>query len=250
MVSKKSNSKRFGLIGKNIEYSFSRGYFKQKFEAEKRPYCSYENFDLERIEAINNVLIQENLFGLNVTIPYKREVIPFLDRLSPAAKKMNAVNTIKFEKDGTLSGHNTDVHGFEKSLLEVIDDLPKKALILGTGGAASAVAFVLEKLNIAFSYVSRGQRENSMEYSQVNEIVLKQHLLIVNASPVGTFPKTEEAPDLPYQTLTEKHILFDLIYNPAETKFLKEGKHRGCKVSNGIKMLEYQAEKSWEIWNQ
>jgi shikimate dehydrogenase len=250
MESKKSNIKRYGLVGKNIEYSFSRGYFKQKFETDHLPNCNYENFDLKNIEAIKEVLTQQNICGLNVTIPYKREVIPFLDFLSTAASEMNAVNTLKFEKNGSISGHNTDVYGFEKSLLETVSELPKKALILGTGGASSAIAFVMKKLNIEFTFVSRQKSENSIEYSTVDESVLRQHLLIINASPVGTFPKIEEAPDLPYHGLTKDHILFDLIYNPLETQFLKEGKARECKVSNGLKMLEYQAEKSWEIWNQ
>jgi shikimate dehydrogenase len=250
MESKKSNIKRYGLVGKNIEYSFSRGYFKQKFETDHLPNCNYENFDLKNIEAIKEVLTQQNICGLNVTIPYKREVIPFLDFLSTAASEMNAVNTLKFEKNGSISGHNTDVYGFEKSLLETVSELPKKALILGTGGASSAIAFVMKKLNIEFTFVSRQKSENSIEYSTVDESVLCQHLLIINASPVGTFPKIEEAPILPYHGLTKDHILFDLIYNPLETQFLKEGKARGCKLSNGLKMLEYQAEKSWEIWNQ
>lgn len=250
MESKKSNVKRYGLVGKNIEYSFSRGYFKQKFETDHLPNCHYENFDLKNIEAIKEVLTQQNICGLNVTIPFKREVIPFLDLLSPTASEMNAVNTLKFEKNGCISGHNTDVYGFEKSLLETVSELPKKALILGTGGASSAIAFVMKKLNIEFTFVSRQKSENSIEYSTVDEKVLGKHLLIVNASPVGTFPKIKEAPNLPYMELTKDHILFDLIYNPLETQFLKEGKTRGCKVSNGLKMLEYQAEKSWEIWNQ
>jgi shikimate dehydrogenase len=250
MEPKKSNVRRYGLVGKNIEYSFSRGYFKQKFETDHLPNCQYENFDIENIDAIREVLSQQNICGLNVTIPYKREVIPFLDRLSPAASKMNAVNTLKFEKDGSISGYNTDIYGFEKSLLETVSELPKKGLILGTGGASSAVSFVMKKLNIEFTFVSRRKRKNSIEYSEVDEKVLGKHLLIVNASPLGTFPKIKEAPNLPYEELTKDHILFDLIYNPPETQFIKEGKTRGCKVSNGIKMLEYQAEKSWDIWNQ
>ena len=221
MESKKSNIKRYGLVGKNIEYSFSRGYFKQKFETDHLPNCNYENFDLKNIEAIKEVLTQQNICGLNVTIPYKREVIPFLDFLSTAASEMNAVNTLKFEKNGSISGHNTDVYGFEKSLLETVSELPKKALILGTGGASSAIAFVMKKLNIEFTFVSRQKSENSIEYSTVDESVLRQHLLIINASPVGTFPKIEEAPNLPYHGLTKDHILFDLIYNPLETQFLK-----------------------------
>ncbi|MEC8397049.1 MAG: shikimate dehydrogenase [Bacteroidota bacterium] len=250
MESKKSNIKRYGLIGKNIEYSFSRGYFKKKFETENLQDCIYTNFDLNQIKELKNVLSLKNIFGLNVTTPYKREVIHYLDRLSPAAEKINAVNTIKFHKDGTTSGHNTDVYGFEKSLLEIINKLPKKALILGTGGASSAVAYVMKKLKIEFSYISRRGGENTTIYTDVDEITINEHELIINASPVGTFPNIDKTPDLPYQFLTKNHILYDLIYNPTETRFLREGKTRGSKILNGQKMLEYQAEKSWEIWNE
>ena len=250
MEPKKSNTKSYGLIGRNIAYSFSRGYFKQKFETENLHDCSYENFDLKQIEELKNVFAQNNICGLNVTTPYKREVIPFLDRLSPAAEEMNAVNTIKFHQDGSISGHNTDVYGFEKSLLEIINKTPKKALILGTGGAASAVAYVMRKLEIEFSYISRRVGENSINYEAVDETVINEHQLIINASPVGTFPNIDQAPDLPYTFLSLDHVLYDLIYNPPETRFLKEGKTRGCKILNGQKMLVYQAEKSWDIWNQ
>ena len=250
MESKKSNIKRYGLIGKNIEYSFSRGYFKKKFETENLQDCIYTNFDLNQIKELKNVLSLKNIFGLNVTTPYKREVIHYLDRLSPAAEKVNAVNTIKFHKDGTTSGHNTDVYGFEKSLLEIINKLPKKALILGTGGASSAVAYVMKKLKIEFSYISRRGGDNTTSYTEVDEITINEHELIINASPVGTFPNIDKTPDLPYQFLTKNHILYDLIYNPTETRFLREGKTRGSKILNGQKMLEYQAEKSWEIWNE
>ena len=250
METKKSNFKRYGLIGRNIEYSFSRGYFKQKFEIENLSNYSYENFDLKHIDEIKIVLAQSHLFGLNVTSPYKREVIPFLNHLSPAAEEMNAVNTIKFEKDGSLSGHNTDVYGFEKSLREIMTEIPKKALILGTGGASSAISYVLKKMNIETSFVSRREGKKLINYDETDESVIQENLLIVNASPVGTFPNTSEAPSLPYEFLTENHILYDLIYNPPETLFLNYGKKRNCKISNGQKMLEYQAEKSWDIWNQ
>ena len=250
MGSKRSNIKRYGLIGRNIAYSFSRGYFKQKFETENLENCTYENFDLNEIEELNKILTKKNIYGLNVTTPFKREVVPFLDRLSPTAEEMNAVNTIKFNEDGSISGHNTDVYGFEKSLLEIISTPPKKALILGTGGASSAVAFVMKKLNIEFSYISRSAGANTIKYKKVDEKVMDEHHLIINASPLGTFPDVELAPQLPYSFLTHDHVLFDLIYNPPETRFLQEGKKRGCKILNGQKMLEYQAEKSWEIWNQ
>ena len=250
MGSKENKIKRYGLIGRNIAYSFSRGYFKQKFETENLEKCTYENFDLNEIQELNKILTKKNIYGLNVTTPFKREVVPFLDRLSPTAEKMNAVNTIKFHKDGTISGHNTDVYGFQKSLLEIISTPPKKALILGTGGASSAVAFVMKKLNIEFTYISRSAGANAIEYNKVDEKVMNEHHLIINASPLGTFPDINLAPKLPYSFLTNDHVLFDLIYNPPETRFLQEGKKRGCKTLNGQKMLEYQAEKSWQIWNQ
>ena len=250
MGSKRNNIKRYGLIGRNISYSFSRGYFKQKFETENLDNCTYENFDLNEIQELNKLLSEKNIYGLNVTTPFKREVVPFLDCLSPTAEKMNAVNTIKFHEDGTVSGHNTDVYGFEKSLLEIISTLPKKALILGTGGASSAVAFVMKKLNIEFSYISRSAGGNAIDYNKVDEKIMNEHHLIINASPLGTFPNIQLAPQLPYSFLSSYHVLFDLIYNPPETRFLKEGKKRGCKTLNGQKMLEYQAEKSWQIWNQ
>ena len=247
---KKSNVKRYGLIGRNIEYSFSREYFKHKFKIENLSNYSYENFDLKHIGEIKSVLAQNDILGLNVTSPYKREVIPFLNYLSPASEEINAVNTIKFEKDGSSSGHNTDVYGFEKSLREIMTVIPEKALILGTGGAASAIAYILEEMKIKTSFVSRREDEKLINYDTIDESVIQENLLIVNASPVGTFPNTSEAPRLPYEFLTENHILFDLIYNPPETLFLNNGKKRKCKISNGQKMLEYQAEKSWDIWNQ
>ena len=250
MALKKNSIKRYGLVGKNIDYSFSRGYFSQKFKDENLNDCSYENFDLPSIDLLPSVLATENISGLNVTIPYKREVIPFLDQLSEASQEMQAVNTIRFEKNGSISGHNTDVYGFEKSLNELSDRLPNKALILGTGGASSAVAYVLKKLNIDHLFVSRNPKINQINYKDIDPSVLKEYKLIINASPLGTFPKVELSPDLPYQALDDNHVLFDLIYNPLETLFLQEGKKRGAIISNGLKMLEYQAEKSWEIWNQ
>ena len=191
MESKKSNIKRYGLIGKNIEYSFSRGYFKKKFETENLHDCIYTNFDLNQIKELKNVLSLKNIFGLNVTTPYKREVIHYLDRLSPAAEKVSAVNTIKFHKDGTTSGHNTDVYGFEKSLLEIINKLPKKALILGTGGASSAVAYVMKKLKIEFSYISRRGGENTTIYTDVDEITINEHELMFARSIILIGPLPE-----------------------------------------------------------
>ena len=250
MASKKGVKKCYGLLGRNIDYSFSRGYFIQKFKKEKLTHCRYQNFDLDSIDSVKSILEMDNISGLNVTTPYKREIIPYLDKISEQSQKIQAVNTIQFGKDGKKIGHNTDIFGFEKSLLEITSKLPKNALILGTGGASSAVAFVLEKHKINYMYVSRNPSVNQINYNNLTPRLLKKHKLIINASPVGTFPRINLCPEIPYDAIDETHILFDLIYNPLETLFLNEGKKRGAKISNGWKMLEYQAEKSWEIWNK
>ena len=250
MASKKGVKKCYGLLGRNIDYSFSRGYFSQKFKNEKLTHCTYKNFDLDSIDSIKSILEMDNISGLNVTTPYKREIIPYLDKISEQSKKIQAVNTIQFGKNGKKIGHNTDIFGFERSLLEITSKLPKNALILGTGGASSAVAFVLEKHKINYIYVSRNPSLNQINYNNLTLRFLKKHKLIINASPVGTFPRINLCPEIPYDAIDETHILFDLIYNPLETLFLNEGKKRGATISNGLKMLEYQAEKSWEIWNK
>ena len=250
MASKKEVKKCYGLLGRNIDYSFSRGYFIQKFKKEKLTHCRYQNFDLDSIDSVKSILEMDNISGLNVTTPYKREIIPYLDKISEQSQKIQAVNTIQFGKDGKKIGHNTDIFGFERSLLEITSKLPKNALILGTGGASSAVAFVLEKHKINYIYVSRNPSLNQINYNNLTPRLLKKHKLIINASPVGTFPRINLCPEIPYDAIDETHILFDLIYNPLETLFLNEGKKRGATISNGLKMLEYQAEKSWEIWNK
>ena len=250
MELKKGNKKLFGLIGKNIDYSFSKSYFSKKFKEENLNHYTYQNFDLANIDSIKSVLNLENISGLNVTTPYKREVIPFLNEISDSSKKINAVNTIRFEKNGEVTGHNTDIYGFEKCLTKLSFQLPKKALILGTGGASSAISFVLEKLKINYLFVSRNPAKNQIGYEDLDLNLFKNYKLIINSTPVGTFPKVNFNPQIPYQAINKSHILFDLIYNPPETLFLKEGKKRGAKISNGLKMLQYQAEKSWEIWNK
>ena len=239
----------FGLVGRNISYSFSRGYFKKKFNDLGLTKHSYENFDLQEITEFPAIFKSDtNIKGLNVTIPYKEEVIPYLDRLDASADKIDAVNTIKVDANG-LTGYNTDAVGFQKSLEPLLKKHHQKALILGTGGASKAIAFVLEKLDIDFSFVSRSGKNKGFTYEQLDENIIREHTLIINCSPVGTFPNIEEKPDLPYQGISDSHILYDLIYNPEETAFLKEGKKRGAMVSNGLRMLELQAEKAWEIWN-
>jgi shikimate dehydrogenase len=248
---KKDLIKQFGLVGKNIDYSFSRSYFSSKFENEKKVNHRYVNYDLHNINQFKELITKKPIpKGLNVTIPYKKEVIPFLDNLSKEAETIKAVNTIVWDANGKTIGHNTDHTGFEKSLYEKIEKKPKKALILGTGGASGAIEFVLNKMDCAFRHVSRNPKENQFSYDQLSKKHLDKVDLIVNTTPLGTFPDTKQAPPIPYKYINSKHFLFDLIYNPKETRFLKEGRLRGAKTSNGYKMLVYQAEKSWKLWNQ
>ena len=242
----------YGLLGRNISYSFSSGYFKEKFDLLKLDHCEYQNFDIEAIEDFTD-LISANiklLTGMNITIPYKESVIPFLDELDKDASEIGAVNTIKFIENGRLKGYNTDVVGFQKSIEPLLAAHHEKALILGTGGAAKAIAFVFKKLNIDFLYVSRNpQSADEISYATLDEDKMRTHQIIINCTPLGTFPETEKCPDIPYKYLGNRHLLFDLIYNPSTTTFLQKGNDRGALVKNGLEMLQLQAEKSWEIWN-
>ena len=243
--------RKFGLIGRNISYSFSESYFQNKFKEEEIRDASYQNFDLKFLKEFDSLLKNNPGFkGLNVTIPYKEEVIIYLDSVNKTAKQIGAVNTIKVTKKGKLKGYNTDYYGFKKSIKPFLKKHHEKALILGTGGASKAIAFVFEQLKIDYSYVSRSQSKNNFTYKDLNEDIVNQHTIIVNCSPVGTHPDVVKCPKIPYQAITNKHILFDLIYNPSETLFLKKGKMKGATIINGLKMLEYQAERSWEIWNK
>ena len=241
---------KFGLVGRNISYSFSRKYFTQKFEREQLHNHSYENFDLEQITEFD-ALCQKNpdLAGLNVTIPYKQAIIPFLDKLSKNAAEIGAVNTIRFTKNGKLKGYNTDWFGFKKSLEPLLEPHHASALILGTGGASKAVAFALEKLGITFKFVSRTQTNHTISYESIKASTFVDYQIIINCTPIGTFPTTE-FPQIPYQYFTEKHIAFDLIYNPEETAFLQKAKSNGAKIKNGLEMLTFQADRAWEIWHK
>lgn len=246
---KKQHKYSFGLIGKNISYSFSRGYFSNKFEKLGMPEHSYENFDLNDIFEFKALLAQKpELLGLNVTIPYKETIIPYLTALHPTAVAIGAVNTIKIEKN-RLTGYNTDAYGFQKSIEPFLKEHHNKALILGTGGASKAVAFVLKELKIDFAFVSRTGKNDGYTYGQLNKKIMESHTLIINCSPVGTFPNIEDNPEIPYEFINAKHLLFDLIYNPEKTAFLALGEQQGATVLNGFRMLELQAEKAWEIWN-
>lgn len=244
-------NKRFGLIGKNISYSFSKKYFLEKFEKNELEGYSYENFDLNSIVQFPK-LIRENpdLGGLNVTIPYKEKIIPYLDKLSKKAAQIGAVNCIRFTSKGKLKGYNTDWYGFKKSLQPLLQPHHQKALILGSGGASKAVAFALEELGILYAFVTRSKAENSLDYKYINATTFDNYQIIINCTPLGTFPDVDEAPEIPYDYFTSEHIAFDLIYNPEETTFLKLAKAKGAICKNGYEMLVHQAEKNWKVWNK
>lgn len=241
--------KKFGLIGKNISYSFSRKFFQEKFN-QLQIDATYENFDLQHIEELKLVLQKnKSLNGLNVTIPYKESILPFLDELSPEAQQIQAVNTIKISNN-QLVGYNTDAFGFMKSLFPILEKQHTHALILGTGGASKAVANALKSMGIEYRFVSRNPQQQNLAYADLDETIIQEHQLIINCTPVGTHPKVKESPALPYQFLESSHLLYDLVYNPPITEFLAKGKIRGCSIYNGKKMLEYQAERAWQIWNE
>lgn len=245
------SKKRFGLIGKNIDYSFSKKYFTAKFSEALFDDCVYENFDIQDITEFPEVLKNNpNLKGLNVTIPYKEAIIPYLDTLSDKAFRIGAVNVIRFTKKGNLKGYNSDWYGFKKSLEPLLQPHHKKALILGTGGAAKAVAFALDQLGIFHTFVSREATENTIDYNRVNSTSFDNYQIVINCTPLGTSPDTKAFPPIPYDFFTDKHIAFDLIYNPEETQFLKKAKKKGATIKNGYEMLVFQAEKTWRIWNK
>lgn len=240
----------FGLIGKNISYSFSKTHFTEKFERDGLDY-SYENFDLMDISQFPNLIkTHPELLGLNVTIPYKESIIPYLDELNEVAREIGAVNTIKIESSGKLKGYNTDYYGFEKAIEPFLKPHYNKALILGTGGASKGVAYGLKNLNIPFDFVSRQANEKAQfTYHDLSENLLHSYQIIINCTPIGTYPNVNECPNIPYDAVSHGHLLFDLIYNPIQTKFLICGEIKGAAITNGFRMLELQAEKSWDIWS-
>lgn len=239
---------KYGLIGKNIDYSFSKKFFTEKFQFEKIQ-AQYLNFDIEKITDFPKILHSEKkLKGLNVTIPYKEKIIPFLNEITSEAKKIGAVNTIDL-RNGKSIGHNTDAFGFVEALLPYLTKKPQKALILGSGGASKAVAFGLKSLNISFKIVSRKPSENFISYEMLSKKIIQEHSIIINCTPLGTFPNTELCPEIPYSYLGKHHLLFDLTYNPPLSLFLKNGLQQGTEIENGQRMLEFQAKKAWQIWN-
>jgi shikimate dehydrogenase len=246
-----NKSYKFGLLGKNISYSFSKKYFLEKFQKLGLKNYKYYNFDIPEIEEFPFLLYhkEEEFKGLNVTIPYKESVMKYLDEIDTDAKKIGAVNTIKITNNFKLIGYNTDVFGFQESIKPLLKNHHKKALILGTGGASKAVAFALKNLNINYKFVSRKSTDTMLLYSDLTQEIIEEYSIIINCTPLGTHPNIENAPDIPYKFITKNNLLFDLIYNPEVTKFLKQGKAHGATIKNGLEMLQLQAEKSWEIWN-
>lgn len=241
--------KVYGIIGYPLGHSFSRSYFTEKFLREGIRDCTYENFPLSSITELPALLNAEPLLcGFNVTIPYKEQVLPYLDELSEEVRKIGACNCVRIV-NGKKTGFNTDVIGFEGSLLHAFPRLPERALVLGTGGAAKAVEFVLNKRSVSFQYVSRSPRPGQLSYKDLTQSTLSNHLLIINTTPLGMHPLEEQCPPLPYEYVGEKHCLFDLIYNPAKTLFLKKGEENGARIQNGMEMLLLQAAENWKIWN-
>lgn len=245
--------KLFGLVGYPLEHSFSKKYFTEKFIKESLTDCRFELFSIDNIDKING-LIESNpgLIGFSVTIPYKEKIIPFLTDLDISASEIGAVNSVKVIKENNrikLIGFNTDIYGFSESLKPLLKNFNSSALILGTGGAAKAVEYSLKKLNIEYLFVSRTKKADTITYSDLNDNIIISNKLIINTTPLGMYPNVENCPDIPYNSLTSDHILFDLTYNPEITTFLKNGQNKNAKIKNGLEMLHFQAEQSWKIWN-
>ena len=239
---------KFGLLGKSLSHSFSKTFFTDLFQ-KNNINGEYLNFEVPSIEYVSEILNDENLKGLNVTIPYKQEIVPYLDKLSQEALKIGAVNVIQF-KEGKTIGHNTDAFGFHQSIKPFLTNLHERALIIGNGGASKAVEYVFKSLGIDVIFISRNpEKENQFGYDEINEHMLRACKVIVNCTPVGTFPNIEDCIPFPFEYLSQDHLVVDLIYNPKQTVFLKKSKEFGATILNGESMLHQQALKAWEIWN-
>jgi shikimate dehydrogenase len=243
----------FAILGFPLRHSFSKQYFTDKFENEALD-ASFLNFELSDIQELPELLKKHsNLKGFCITIPHKQDVMQFLDEIDPLAKRIGAVNSVQIIRKNNqvkMIGYNTDIFGFTESLALFLAGIKPKALILGTGGVSKAVATGLEEMGIEYQFVSRKASEKCISYEMMTPEIMKEFYLLVNCTPLGTFPKNDTCPDIPYQLLSEKHFLYDVVYNPAETLFLKKGKEQGAKIHNGLKMLHLQAERNWAIWNQ
>lgn len=240
----------YGLIGYPLGHSFSQRFFTQKFEEEQIE-AQYLNFELEDLTTIKEVLKDKTIKGLNVTIPYKKDIFAYLDEVSDEAKAIGAVNVIKLIRENNqlkLVGYNSDIFGFKGSIRPLLKPFHQKALVLGTGGASNAIKVGLSQLGITTQSVSRTKQDDTITYNEVTKEVLTEYNIIVNCTPLGTYPNIEGAPDIPYQHLSTQHLLYDLVYNPAETSFLRQGRVQGATTKNGLEMLYLQAIKAWEIW--
>jgi len=244
--------RKFGLLGYPLGHSFSRKYFSEKFKREKIRDCVYENYPLETLDLLPDLISQNHeLCGLNVTIPYKTGIIKYIDDAEPAVNDIGAVNVLKIRRMSgviRISGFNSDITGINVSVRPYAGSI-KNTLILGTGGSSKAVAYTLKKLGINATLVSRTKKEESITYGDLTPEIVANAELIINTTPLGMFPEINTLPDIDYNLLNEKHILLDLVYNPEITTFLKKGKERGCRIITGLNMLYAQAERSWEIWN-
>jgi len=243
----------FGLIGYPLAHSFSKKYFTEQFEREQEDNCRYELFPLEHVDEITGLLLSDqSLCGLNVTIPHKVGVLPYLNAMDDAAEKIGAANCIAVTRNGaefTLKGYNTDAYGFEESLKPFLKAYHTKALVLGDGGAARAVKYVLHKLGICYQSVVRTPIAGAILYDDLTEEIVRTHKVLINTTPLGTFPHVDASPAIPYQYLTGQHLAYDLVYNPEETQFLQKAKTQGAMIKNGLEMLHLQADRSWYIWN-
>lgn len=241
--------RKFGLIGKKLGHSFSPGFFADKYTKLDISDATYQAYELDKIEDVKNLIATENLLGFNVTIPYKESIIPLLDKLSPEAKAIGAVNTVKREA-GLLVGYNTDAEGFAKCIKPFFEPQHVRALILGTGGASKAVAYVLDNLGVNYAFLTRTpEATNELSYEQATKSLVNSCPFIINTTPLGMYPQVNDLPNIAYEGISSQHLLVDLIYNPSETLFLKEGKNRGASVLNGLQMLQFQADAAWRIWN-
>ena len=243
--------KRFGLIGKKLGHSFSAKYFAEKFEREGLQGCDYSLYELPEIECVKEFMLTPDLVGFNVTIPYKQQIIPYLDALDAQAREVGAVNCVKIERDGRRVGYNTDVDGIRLSLDKLLGgEKVGSALVLGTGGASQAVQYVLRERGISYKVVSREKGKADLTYDDLTQDVMTTHRLIINASPVGMYPSCDNCPDIPYAMLSGSHFLFDLVYNPLTTRFMELGAEQGAATLSGIDMLYAQAESAWRIWSR
>jgi len=243
-----------GLIGKSLSHSFSKSYIEEKFINQDKLNFKYTNYDLDNLDSLHQLITSEHLSGLNITKPYKEKIIPLLDELDATAIKIGAVNCVKITwKNGThfLIGYNTDYYGFAQSIKPFLEPTHQKALLLGTGGASKAIAYALQNIGVDIYFVTSGKKKDSnyFEYGELNNFVLNAFKLVVNCTPLGMFPNAEACPLIPYEYLTNQHLVYDLIYNPHETLFLQKAKQQGAVTINGLNMLKLQADKAWEIWH-